>query len=76
VIGWEDAGFTDRTKTEAEMRTESGTFVTPAGGASTCATRFRLFDLIDSSATGELESVAVADYCKVADPCTLCAGAS
>jgi len=41
----------------------------------TCRWCFNLcdaFDLIDSSATGELESVAVADYCKVADACTLC----
>jgi len=32
----------------------------------------RLFDLVDNSDTGELDSVAVADYQKVADACTLC----
>src|SRR5207253_10238351 len=32
----------------------------------------RLFDLIDNSATGELDGVAPAEYQRVADACTLC----
>ncbi|HVN28334.1 MAG TPA: heterodisulfide reductase-related iron-sulfur binding cluster, partial [Candidatus Binataceae bacterium] len=32
----------------------------------------RLFDLIDDSATGEVDGVAAAEYRKVADACTLC----
>ena len=32
----------------------------------------RLFDLIDNSESGELDTVAPADYQKVADACTLC----
>jgi len=32
----------------------------------------RLFDLIDNSESGELDTVATADYQKVADACTLC----
>ncbi|MES2721759.1 MAG: glycerol-3-phosphate dehydrogenase, partial [Pseudomonadota bacterium] len=32
----------------------------------------RLFDMIDEAPTGELDSVAKADYAKVDEACTLC----
>jgi len=72
AIAWDDPDFTDRTKTEAEMRRIWDI-------CHTCRRCFnlsdafpRLFDLIDTSATGELDSVSVGDYHKVADACTLC----
>jgi glycerol-3-phosphate dehydrogenase subunit C len=49
------------------------TSVIPAGAASTFATLFpRLFDLIDESKTGELDSVDSKDLKPVVDACTLC----
>ena len=49
------------------------TSATAAGAASICATAFpRLFDLIDESPTGELDSVPKTEYAKVDEACTLC----
>jgi glycerol-3-phosphate dehydrogenase subunit C len=39
---------------------------------SLCDSFPRLFDLIDNSSTGELDTVPKADYKQVADACTLC----
>src|SRR5438034_1268628 len=48
----------------------------PAGSSRRCFNLCdafpRLFDLIDNSATGELDAVPVAEYRQVADACTLC----
>jgi glycerol-3-phosphate dehydrogenase subunit C len=72
TIAWEDPDFIDRTKTEAEMRRIWDICHTCRRCFNLCDAFPRLFDLIDSSATGELDSVAVGDYHKVADACTLC----
>src|SRR5260370_40858347 len=49
------------------------------GGCQSCRRCFnlcdsfpRLFDLVDQSATGELDAVASADFKPVVDACTLC----
>ncbi len=71
-IAWEDPDFSDRAKTEAEMHRVFDICHTCRRCFNLCEAFPRLFDLIDGSATGELDSVDAADYGKVADACTLC----
>jgi glycerol-3-phosphate dehydrogenase subunit C len=71
-IAWEDPDFTDREKTEAEMRRIFDVCHTCRRCFKLCDAFPRLFDLIDNSQSGELDTVARADYQKVADACTLC----
>src|SRR5213079_1542277 len=71
-IAWRDPDFTDRGKTEAEMRRIFDICHGCRRCFNLCDAFPRLFDLVDNSDTGELDSVAVADYQKVADACTLC----
>src|SRR5881398_271993 len=72
VIAWDDPDFADRGKTEAEMRRVFDVCHTCRRCFNLCDSFPRLFDLIDNSETGELDGVAVGDYAKVADACTLC----
>jgi glycerol-3-phosphate dehydrogenase subunit C len=72
VIEWEDPDFSDRAKTEAEMHRIFDICHTCRRCFNLCDAFPRLFDLIDNSASGELDTVATADYQKVADACTLC----
>ena len=72
VIPWEDPDFFDRVKTEAEMRRIFDICHGCRRCFNLCDAFPRLFDLVDNSDTGELDGVAVADYQKVADACTLC----
>jgi glycerol-3-phosphate dehydrogenase subunit C len=72
VIPWEEPDFFDRVKTEAEMRRIFDICHGCRRCFNLCDAFPRLFDLVDNSDTGELDSVAVADYQKVADACTLC----
>ena len=71
-IAWEDPDFTDREKTEAEMHRIFDICHTCRRCFNLCDAFPRLFDLIDNSESGELDTVAPADYQKVADACTLC----
>jgi glycerol-3-phosphate dehydrogenase subunit C len=71
-IAWEDPDFTDRAKTEAEMRRIFDICHTCRRCFNLCDAFPRLFDLIDNSESGELDTVAPGDYQKVADACTLC----
>ncbi len=71
-IAWEDPDFTDRKKTEAEMHRIFDICHTCRRCFNLCDAFPRLFDLIDNSESGELDTVAPADYQKVADACTLC----
>lgn len=72
VIAWEDPDFSDRAKTEAEMHRIFDICHTCRRCFNLCDAFPRLFDLIDNSASGELDTVAAADYRQVADACTLC----
>jgi glycerol-3-phosphate dehydrogenase subunit C len=72
VIPWEDPDFSDRAKTEAEMHRIFDICHTCRRCFNLCDAFPRLFDLIDNSESGELDTVARADYQKVADACTLC----
>ncbi len=71
-LAWQDPDFTDRAKTEAEMHRVFDICHTCRRCFNLCDAFPRLFDLIDGSETGELDSVSAADYGKVADACTLC----
>ncbi|HEY1258333.1 MAG TPA: heterodisulfide reductase-related iron-sulfur binding cluster [Stellaceae bacterium] len=71
-IAWDDPDFSDREKTEAEMRRVFDICHICRRCFNLCDSFPRLFDLIDNSATGELDSVMPADYGRVADACTLC----
>jgi len=57
-IAWEDPDFTDRKKTEAEMHRIFDICHTCRRCFNLCDAFPRLFDLIDSSASGELDTVA------------------
>jgi len=72
IIAWEDPSFADREKTEAEMERVFDVCHTCRRCFNLCDSFPRLFDLIDGSATGELDAVPKADYRTVADACTLC----
>src|SRR5208283_4018983 len=72
AIPWQDPDFTDRAKTEAEMQRVFDICQGCRRCFNLCDAFPRLFDLIDDSATGEVDGVATADYHIVADACTLC----
>ena len=72
LIAWEDPDFSDRARTEAEMHRIFDICHTCRRCFNLCDAFPRLFDLIDNSESGELDTVATADYRKVADACTLC----
>ena len=72
AIAWQDPDFTDREKTEAEMRRIFDICHGCRRCFNLCDAFPRLFDLIDNSETGELDGVDAADYRQVADACTLC----
>lgn len=72
VIRWEDPDFSDRAKTEAEMHRIFDVCHTCRRCFNLCDAFPRLFDLIDNSDSGELDTVPPADYRNVADACTLC----
>jgi glycerol-3-phosphate dehydrogenase subunit C len=72
VLQWEDPDFTDRGRTEAEMRRIFDICHGCRRCFNLCDAFPRLFDLIDNSETGELDAVPAAEYQQVADACTLC----
>jgi glycerol-3-phosphate dehydrogenase subunit C len=72
AIDWQNPDFYDPVKIEAEMHR---TFEICHGCRrcfNLCDSFPRLFDMIDATASGELDQVDRADYGKVADACTLC----
>src|SRR3982751_3545172 len=72
AIAWEDPDFSDRAKTEAEMHRIFDVCHTCRRCFNLCDAFPRLFDMIDESPTGELDSVPKAEYVKVDEACTLC----
>ena len=72
ILNWEDPEFSDREKTEAEMERVFDICHICRRCFNLCDSFPRLFDLIDNSSTGELNSVSKTDYKQVADACTLC----
>jgi glycerol-3-phosphate dehydrogenase subunit C len=71
-IAWRDDAYYDLEKVEAEMTRQFDVCHTCRRCFNLCDSFPRLFDLIDESKTGELDSVPVSDYAKVDEACTLC----
>jgi glycerol-3-phosphate dehydrogenase subunit C len=72
AIDWHDPDFYDWDKINAEMERVFDICHGCRRCFNLCDSFPRLFDLIDESETGELDSVDKADYKPVVDACTLC----
>lgn len=71
-LKWQDEAFYDPEKIDAEMRRVFDICHTCRRCFNLCDSFPTLFDLIDESETGELDSVDSADFKPVVDGCTLC----
>jgi len=71
-LAWRDADFADVDKIDAEMRRVFDICHGCRRCFNLCDSFPTLFDLIDDSQSGELDTVASADFAKVVDGCTLC----
>ena len=72
VLDWRNPDFHDPTAIDAELRRVFDICHGCRRCFNLCDSFPRLFDLIDESKTGELDSVASADFGPVIDACTLC----
>ncbi len=71
-IDWRDEAFYDAEAIDAEMERVFDVCHTCRRCFNLCDSFPKLFDLIDESASGEVDGVAKADYKSVVDACTLC----
>jgi glycerol-3-phosphate dehydrogenase subunit C len=71
-IEWRDDAYYDLAAVEKEMERQFDVCHTCRRCFNLCDSFPRLFDLIDESKTGELDSVSKSDYAKVDEACTLC----
>lgn len=71
-IPWQDAEFYDEQKLDEELRRVFDICHGCRRCFNLCDSFPKLFDLIDDSETGELDSVDSADFKPVVDGCTLC----
>jgi glycerol-3-phosphate dehydrogenase subunit C len=71
-IDWQSPDFLDPGKIDAELRRVFDICHGCRRCFNLCDSFPKLFDLIDESETGELDSVASADFKPVVDACTLC----
>src|SRR5918992_3002829 len=71
-LAWKEAGFWDQEKAEKELERIFDICHGCRRCVSLCTTFPTLFDLVDSSATLELDGVKKEDYWKVVDQCYLC----
>ena len=71
-IPWSDPAFYDGDELDTELRRVFDICHGCRRCFNLCDSFPRLFDLIDESETGELDSVASADFKPVVDACTLC----
>ena len=71
-IDWRSDDFYDQGAIETEMERVFDICHTCRRCFNLCDSFPILFDLVDESATGEVDGVAKADYKKVVDACTLC----
>jgi glycerol-3-phosphate dehydrogenase subunit C len=72
AIEWNDPAFYDPDKIDAELRRVFDICHGCRRCFNLCGSFPRLFDLIDDSESGELDSVSSADFKPVVDACTLC----
>ncbi|HEY2754039.1 heterodisulfide reductase-related iron-sulfur binding cluster [Phenylobacterium sp.] len=71
-IAWRDDDYYDLAKVEAEMERQFDVCHTCRRCFNLCDSFPRLFDVIDESPTGELDSVPKSAYARVDEACTLC----
>ncbi len=71
-ISWQDPDYTDPEKLDAEMRRQFDVCHGCRLCFNLCDSFPRLFDLIDESESGELDSVDSKGFKHVVDACTLC----
>jgi len=71
-IPWQEADFYDAEKLDAELRRQFDVCHGCRRCFNLCDSFPRLFDLIDESESGELDTVDSADFKPVIDACTLC----
>ena len=71
-IPWQDPDFTDPEKLDAELRRQFDICHGCRRCFNLCDSFPRLFDLIDESDSGELDTVDSKDFKPVIDACTLC----
>jgi glycerol-3-phosphate dehydrogenase subunit C len=71
-IDWRSADYYDEEKTSAELHRIFDICHGCRRCVSLCGSFPTLFDLVDSSSTGEMDGVAKDDYWKVVDQCFLC----
>ena len=71
-LEWHDPDFTDADKIDAELRRVFDVCHGCRRCFNLCESFPRLFDLIDESETGELDSVDSSGFKPVIDACTLC----
>ena len=72
-IAWQDPDFLRRAEARRGTAARVRHPATAAAAASICADSFpRLFDLIDDSESGELDTVDSKDFEPVVEACTLC----
>ncbi|MBM3563810.1 MAG: glycerol-3-phosphate dehydrogenase [Alphaproteobacteria bacterium] len=71
-LDWRSSDFYDEAKLDAEMRRVFDICHTCRRCFNLCDSFPRLFDLVDESKSGELDTVASADFSRVVDACTLC----
>ncbi len=72
AIDWRQADFYDPEKLDTEIRRAFDICHGCRRCFNLCDSFPRLFDLVDESETGELDSVASADFKPIVDACTLC----
>ena len=71
-LDWNDAGFWDETRLEAELERVFEICHGCRRCISLCNAFPTLFDLIDNASTMEVDGVAKSDYAKVVEHCYLC----
>jgi glycerol-3-phosphate dehydrogenase subunit C len=71
-IAWRDDDYYDLAKVEAELQRQFDVCHTCRRCFNLCDSFPRLFDAIDESATGEIDSIGPKEHAHVAEACTLC----
>ena len=71
-IPWQDPAYTDMGQVLSEMTRVFDICHGCRRCFNLCDSFPKLFDLIDDSESGELDSVSTSDYKSVVDACTLC----
>ena len=72
AIAWRDDDYYDLEKVHAELQRQFDVCHTCRRCFNLCDAFPRLFDAIDESATGEVESIGKAEHDRVDEACTLC----